>query len=214
MGVPATLRQARYRTSVLLLGCGVTLAAPQTSLLEAQVVQLRPYADVSFPTRFSFKDGTIHLRQKVGVRFGARMTLTFSQLFDVVTTVTYSPGSATLHGAGKRIELASGPHSLGAATGARYWLVPPGKNFSWEVHTGVGMVFGGRPAYEDLFESSTLSAVMGTALRYQIGRIVSLKLRVQERLFRVRFGMLDSGSSKSPFQVSFGLGLPFLESIR
>jgi hypothetical protein len=214
MDVCEGLRQARYRTGVLLLSCGVALTTIQTSLLNAQVAQLRPFADVSFPTRFSFKDGTIHVRQKVGVSFGARLTLTFSQQFDVATTVTYSPGSATLHGAGKRIELASGAHSLGAATQARYWLIPPGKKFSWELHTGVGMVFGGRPAYEELFESSTLSAVMGTALRYEIGRIVSLKLKIQERLVRLRFGAPDSGRRKSPLQVSFGLGLPFLESIR
>jgi hypothetical protein len=214
MDVCAALRQARYRTTVLLLGCGTAVAASQTSPLEAQVTQLRPFADVSFPTRFSFKDGTIHVRQKVGVSFGARLTLSFSQQFDVATTVTYSPGSATLHGAGKLIELASGAHSLGAATQARYWLIPPGKKFSWEVHTGVGMVFGGRPAYEELFESSTLSAVMGTSLRYEIGRIVSLKLKIQERLLRLRFGAQGPGRQKSPLQVSFGLGLPLLEMVR
>lgn len=214
MDVCGALRQARCRTGVLLLSCGVALTTVETSLLNAQVAQLRPFADVSFPTRFSFKDGTIHVRQKVGVSFGARLTLTFSQLFDVATTVTYSPGSATLHGAGKRIELASGAHSLGAATQARYWLIPPGKKLSWEVHTGVGMVFGGRPAYEELFESSTLGAVIGTGVRYEIGRIVSLKLKIQERLLRLRFGAPDTGSRKSPLQVSFGLGLPFLESIR
>jgi hypothetical protein len=213
MDVCAALRQARYRTGILL-SCGVPLVTAQTSRLEAQVTQFRPFADVSFPTRFSFKDGTIHVRQKVGVSFGARMTLTFSERFDVATTVSYSPGSATLHGAGKRIELASGPHSLGAASGARYWLVPPGGKFSWEVHTGVGMVFSGRPEYEELFESSTLSAVMGTALRYEIGRFVSLKLKIQERLLRLRFGTHDSGKSKSPLQISFGFGLPFLESVR
>ena len=214
MGVWATLRQSRYRAGALLLGCGVSLPAALPSPLEAQVALLRPFADVSFPTRFSFKDGTIHVRQKVGVSFGARLTLSFSQQFDVATTVSYSPGSATLHGAGKLIELASGAHSLGAATQARYWLIPPGKKFSWEVHTGVGMVFGGRPAYEELFESSTLGAVIGTGLRYEIGRIVSLKLKIQERLLRLRFGAQDSGKPKSPLQVTFGLGLPFLEALR
>jgi hypothetical protein len=214
MDVLAALRHTRYRTGVLLLGCGIPLAAAPISLLEAQVVELRPYGDVSFPTRVSFKDGTIHLRQKVGVTFGARMSMIFSQRFDVVTTVSYSPGSAILHGAGKRIELASGPHSLGVGTGARYWLIPPGGKFAWDVHSGVGLVFGGRPAYEELFESSTLGAVIGTALRYEIGRIVSLKLKIQERLLRLRFGAQESGRSKSPLQVSFALGFPILESIR
>lgn len=182
--------------------------------LQAQVVQLRPLAHVSLPTRISMSDGVIHVRQKIGVTFGARMTVTFNDRLDVVTSITYSPGYASLHGAGKRMELTSGAHSLGGSTGARYWLLPPPRNLSWEIHTGVGLVFGGQPSYEDLFESSTLSGVLGTTLRYQIGRIVSLRLRVEERLYRLRFGGRDTGGSKRPLQVSFGLGLPFLESAR
>jgi hypothetical protein len=182
--------------------------------LEAQVVQLRPVADVSFPTRFSFRDGSIHVRQRIGLTVGARMTLTFNDRFDMVTAVTYRPGYATLHGSGKRIELASGSHSLGGSTGARYWLLRPGPKLSWEMHSAFGLVFGGSPAYEDLFESSTVSAVLGSSLVYRIGRLVSLKLRLQHRLFRVHYGGGNPVSSKRPLQLSFGLGLPFLESAR
>jgi hypothetical protein len=203
----------RVRHGFLLLTCAVMMPCIGGFALEAQVLQLRPIADVSLPTRVSIRDGSIHVRQKIGVTFGARMTATFNDRLDVVTTVTYSPASATLYGSGKQMELSAGSHSLGTSTGIRYWLVPPLGNFSWELHTGVGLVLGGRPIYEDLFESSTVSAVTGTSLRYQIGRIVSLKLRVQQRLFRLRFGMPDSGG-KRPLQVTFGLGLPFLESLR
>ncbi|MFL5403923.1 MAG: hypothetical protein ACJ8BF_14030 [Gemmatimonadales bacterium] len=140
------------------------------------------------------------------------MTLVFNQRFDIVTSVTYTPGYATFHGAGKRIDIGTGSHLLTAATGARYWLLPPPRMLSWEIHTGLGMVFGGEPAYEDLFESSTVSGILGTSVRYQLGRIVSLQLRIQERLYRIRFGGLDSGSSR-PLRVTFGLGFPFLESV-
>jgi hypothetical protein len=212
--IMAIVRQLKFRHGLLFIGCAAALVGVPSSELQGQVVQLRPVADLSLPTRVSLRDGVIHVRQKVGMTFGARMTLTFSDRFDVVTAVTYSPGSATLHGAGKQIELASSGHTLGASTGARYWLRPPGGKFSWELHSGFGLVFGGQPAYEDLFESSTVSAVLGCSMVYHLGRIVSLKLRVQERLFRLRFGNLDSGRSKRPLQVSFGLGLPFLESLR
>jgi hypothetical protein len=133
----------------------------------------------------------------------------------VVTAVAYVPGYATISGAGNRVEFATGSHSLSGSTGARYWLLPPPRAFSWEIHTGVGMVFGGSRAYEELFEVSTLTGVLGTTLRYQVGRIVSLQMRVQERLYRLRFGDLsDTGSSKSPLQVRFGVGLTFLESLK
>jgi hypothetical protein len=197
--------------TVLLLGFTALMGCPPF-LLQAQVVQLRPVADVSFPTRFSLRNGTIHVQQKLGLALGARMTATFNDRFAMVTAVTYRPGYATLSGAGKRIVLASGAHSLGATTGARYWLLRPGGNLSWEMHSSLGLVFGGSPAYEDLFENSTVNAVLGSTLVYRIGRIVSLKLRLQERLLRLRFGNGAPTGSKRPFQLSFGLGLPFLES--
>jgi hypothetical protein len=205
--------RARWREGLLLIGCTTALVGSPVSLA-AQVVQLRPLANVSFPTRFSIKSGEIQVRQKVSFAVGARMTVTFNDRFDVVSTVSYSPGSATLLGAGKRIELASSAHSLGVSTGARYWLLPPPRTFSWEIHSGIGLVFGGQPVYQDLLESSTLSGVIGTTLRYQIGQIVILKLKVQERLYRVHFGSPERGSSRRPFQVSFGLSFPFLESLR
>jgi hypothetical protein len=206
----ATLLQMR---SVLrpLLGLAALISL-STSPLEAQLVELRPIAHVSLPTRISLNDGTIHLSQKVGLRFGARATLTFSNRFDVTNTVTYSPGYATLHGAGRRINVTSGSHSLAGSSMARYWLRPRDGALSWEVHTGLGIVFGGRPSYMDLFDGSIVSAVLGTALRYQVGRIVSFTLRVQQRLLRLRLGDQD-GKGSRPFQVAFALGLPFFEKL-
>jgi hypothetical protein len=180
------------------------------SKLNAQAVQLRPQAALYLPTRISLQKGVLHVRQKIGVTVGARLTLTFNHRFDVVTGLTYMPGYATFRGAGKRIDIGAVSHSLTATTGGRYWLLPAARMLSWEIHTGLGVVFGGQPAYEDLFEGSTVSGIFGTTVRYQIGRIVSLQLRIQERLYRVRLGGRDPGTSKTPLRISFGLGLPFL----
>ena len=196
--------------TLLFLGGAAALFTPPAA--RAQLVEIRPIAGFSLPTKISLQDGTIHLRQKVGFRFGARMTLTFNNRFDITNTITYSPGYAVLHGAGERLELTSGSHSLAGATYARYWIRPPDGPLSWEAHTGLGLVFGGHPSYLDLFDGSTLNAVVGSAVRYQVGQIVSLTLRVQERLLRVRFGDQDGGGSR-PFQVALGVGLPFLEQL-
>jgi hypothetical protein len=198
----------------LVLGCAAALVCSQSSELNAQTVRLRTRASLSLPTRIAIQNQVLHVRQKVGVTVGARMTVTFTPRFDVVTGVSYVPGYAVFHGAGNRIDVATSSHLLTGSTGARYWLLPPARKLSWEVHTGFGVVFGGRPAYEDLFESSTLSGVLGTTLRYRVGHIVTLKLRVQERLYRVHFGSGEPRSSKRPFQVSSGLEFPFLESRR
>jgi hypothetical protein len=194
-----------------LLGCAAALMS-SGSELKAQEVRLRPQAGLSLPSRISLRNGELHVRQKVGVTAGARLTLIFNERFDVVTGVSYSPGYAMFRGAGKRIDFGTGPHLLTATTGARYWLLPPPRRLSWEVHTGMGVVFGGQPAYEDLFESSTVSGILGTTIRCQVGRLVTLKLRIQDRLYRVRFGRGDPGSSRPPLQVFFGLDLPFVES--
>jgi hypothetical protein len=212
MAIRATRLETRVRI-VLVLAAGAVPISFAAGPLQAQVVVVRPIASVSFPTKFSFKERTIHVSQKVGFRFGARMTLTFSDRFDVTNTFTYSPGYATLHGGGKRFALRSASHSLTGSTSARYWIRPPGRPLSWDVHTGAGMVFGGNPSYLDLFESSTLSGFLGTAVRYQLGEIVSFTVKLQQRLFRVRFGDQDGGGSR-PLQLRFGVGLPILEKLR
>jgi hypothetical protein len=210
----ATVLRMRLR-DLLLLGAGAiaTTVARQAAPLQAQIIDVRPVADVSLPTRISFRDGSIHVSQKVGLSFGARMMITFSDRFDVGGAISYSPGSATLHGVGKKIDLRSASQSLAGASSARYWIRPPGRPFSWEVHTGVGMVFGGQASYMDLLDGSTLSAVLGTAFRYQIGQLVSLTLRAQQRLLRLQFGDHEGRSSSRPFSVAFAVGFPFLEQL-
>ena len=196
----------------LNLGCAAALVCSLGSELNAQEVELRSEAGYSLPTRISTQNRVLRVWQKIGVTVGARLTLTFSKRFNVVTRVTYVPGYAMLHGAGNRFDVGTSSHLLSSTTGARYWLLPPARKLSLEVHTGVGVVFGGQPAYVDLFETSTVSGILGTTVRYQIGQIVSLHLRIQDRLYRVRFGQQEPVSSRPPLQISFGLGLPFLES--
>ena len=94
MAVRKALQGTRLRGCILLLGCGAAALVPGSDL-PAQVLQLRPVADVSLPTRFSLKNGTIHIRQKLGLTLGARMTVTFNDRFDVITAVTDSPGQAS-----------------------------------------------------------------------------------------------------------------------
>jgi len=196
----------------LYLGCAAALLCSWSSGLNAQQVQLRPQVSLSLPTRISIQNRVLHVRQKIGLTVGARVSLTFNERFDMFTGVSYMPGYIMLHGAGKKIDVGTGSHVLAGTTGARYWLLPPARMLSWEVHTALGVVFGGQPAYEDLFETSTVSGILGTTVRYQIGQIVSLHLRIQDRLYRVRFGQQEPVSSRPPLQISFGLGLPFLES--
>jgi hypothetical protein len=198
-----------------LLVCMPALGVPGTSELEAQEATFRPHVGLYLPTRISTQDGVLHIRQKIGVTVGARVTLTFSDRFDVVTGITYMPGYVALHRGGEQFDVGTSAHSLSASTGARYWLLPPSVGMlSWEVHTGLGMGTGGQVAYKDLFENAVLTGVVGTAVRYQVGQLVSLTLKVQERLCRIRLGGAALASSRSPFDVSFGLGLPFLESLR
>jgi len=207
------MRPSRSSSQRLLcLGCAATLVCLWGSELNSQQLKLRPHATLSLPTRVSLENGLLHVRQKIGMTVGARLIMTFNERFDVVTGIAYMPGVVSFHGAGRKIDVATGSHVLSGSTGARYWLLPPTRMLSWEVHTALGLVFGGQPAYEDLFESSTVSGILGTAVRYQIGQIVSLHLRIQERLYRVHFGQQEPVRSRPPLQISFGLGIPFLEA--
>jgi hypothetical protein len=209
---PSSPRSFYLFVGLLALPIVLTVGALQYSELNAQEVQFRPQAGLYLPSRMSIQHGSLQVHQKVGVTLGARLTLIFSERFGVVTGVTYIPGYATFRGAGKQIDVGTTSHLLAATAGAQYWLLPRARRLSWQVHTGFGIGFGGQPAYADLFESSTVSGVLGTTVRCQVGRIVSLRLRVQDRLYRVRFGGRNPGSSRPPLQISFGLSLPFVES--
>ena len=157
----------------------------------------------------SIQKGQLHVSQRIGVAVGARLIISFNRRFDAVTGVSYSPGYAMVRGAANRFSVITGAHVLSAASEVRYWLRPLGRRLSWEVHTGVGIVFGSEPAYQDLFESSTVSGIIGTTVRYRIGRIVGLRVRIQDRLYRVGFGNRSTGRPSSPLRLSFGLDLPF-----
>jgi hypothetical protein len=209
VGTPQALKSA-----ITLLSIAAALIGNRASELSAQEVHLRPQAGLYLPTKVSIQNGVLHIRQKVGITVGARLTLSFNERFDVVTGVSYLPRYAMFHRAGEQFELGSGSHVLTAMTGAQYWLLPPAQVLSWEVHSGIGLVFGGQPAYDDLFATSTVTGILGTTLRYRLGEIVSLHLRVQDRIYRVRSGAGEPGRPRPPLQVSFGLGFPFLESIR
>ncbi len=75
------------------------------------------------------------------------------------------------------------------------------------------MAFGGKPSYLDLFESSTLNAVLGSSVRYRVGHSVSFNVKVQHRLLKLRFGEQDSRTSP-PLRMTFGVGFPILERLR
>ncbi|HEY8197426.1 MAG TPA: hypothetical protein VIG04_10630 [Gemmatimonadales bacterium] len=211
MAIRPMLRQTRVRAQ-WLLGPGAAAIFLAAVPLQAQTIAVRPIADLSFPTKFSLQDGSLRVSQKVGFRVGARMTLTFSDRFDVVNAVSYSPGYVTLHGAAEQVDLTGGSHSIAGSTAARYWIRPPGGPLSWQVHTGVGMAIGGKPSYLDLFESSTLSAVLGTTVRYQVGQLVSFTVKLQHRLLTIRSGA-PGGSNSRPLQMRFGVGFPILDRI-
>jgi hypothetical protein len=203
----------RFRRAGAVLGWAALLACSGTSPLNAQQVRLLTHAALSRPTRMSIKNGQLHVSQRIGVVVGARLIVSFNPRFDAVTGVSYSPGYAQLQGAGSGFSVITGGQVLNAASEARYWLKPLGRTLSWEVHTGVGVVFGGQPAYQDLFQSSTVTAIVGTTVRYQIGGIVGLRVRIQDRLYRVGFGDRRAGSSSSPLQFSFGFNLPFFRPL-
>ena len=113
----------------------------------------------------------------------------------------WSPGSATvrdivLHAAGRPIDVATGSHLLTATADARCWLLPR-RGGSRGRFLPVSGVFGGQLAYKDLFESSTVSGIVGTMMHYQMGRVVGFRLRVQDRLYRLRFGGHLASRSKT-----------------
>ncbi|MFL5461810.1 MAG: hypothetical protein ACJ8AY_14080, partial [Gemmatimonadales bacterium] len=97
MAIRATLLGRRVR-GLLLLGAAAGLISATAVPLEAQQIEVRPITKFSLPTKFSLQDGTLHVSQRVGFRFGVQMNARFNDRFDVTSAVTYSPGYATVSG--------------------------------------------------------------------------------------------------------------------
>ena len=211
MAIRARLLGTRVR-GLLLLGAAAGLISATAVPLESQQIEVRPIAKFSLPTKFSLQDGTLNVSQRVGFRFGAQMNVRFNERFDVTNAVTYSPGYATVSGSTKQVQVSSGAQSLAGVTAARYWLRPRDLPLAWEVHSGVGLVFGGQPSYMELLDGSTMTASVGTSVRYRFRQLVSLSVRVEQRVLRHQFGDQLARSSR-PFRVALGVGLPFLDRI-
>ena len=211
MAIRARLLGTRVR-GLLLLGAAAGLISATAVPLESQQIEVRPIAKFSLPTKFSLRDGTLNVSQRVGFRFGAQMNVRFNERFDVTNAVTYSPGYATVSGSTKQVQVSSGAQSLAGGTAARYWLRPRDLPLAWEVHSGVGLVFGGQPSYMELLDGSTMTASVGTSVRYRFRQLVSLSVRLEQRVLRLQFGDQLGGTSR-PFRVAFGVGLPFLDRI-
>lgn len=188
---------------VLLVGLG----AP----LHGQQVQFRQQTRLILPTRFSIQNGVLDLQQKIGVSLGARLNLNFSPRLSVSTGVGYIPGYATLRATGRQVALLTGNQLVTAGTRVMYWLVPADRPISWEIHSGIGIASGGE-RYRDLFERATFSAMVGTAVYWQIGQLVRLSLRVQERLYRAQLAGAGPSTGGKPFRVAVGVGFPFLQN--
>ena len=193
---------------MVLLGVLACLVCSRPDPLQGQRLELRPLVGLELPTSVSLRRDGLQVRQKLSAFVGARLDAIWSSRFDVVTELRYAPGSAVLRGTSNDIELGTSAHLLSLATRARYWLLPPAGRFAWEVHTGVGTVFGGTREFGGLFRRSLLSGVLGTVLRCRVVRQVSIEVQVQQRLFRVYLAGEDPGSSRRPLRVSFGIGLP------
>ncbi len=74
MAIRATLLGTRVQW-LLLLGAAAGLISASAVPLEAQQIEVRPIAKFSLPTKFSLHDGTLHVSQRVGFRFGAQMNV-------------------------------------------------------------------------------------------------------------------------------------------
>lgn len=209
-GAPRQVR-APLRDAVLGVVCAGALVWGASSRLSGQEVQFRQRAGLYLPTRLSIQNGVLDLQQKIGLTVGARLTLAFNPRFSLATGLTYIPGYAVLRAAGQQFSIATGSHLLTASMGAIYWLLPRGKRVSWEIHSGLAMASGGKN-YEQLLQGSTLSGVLGTMLRWEIGRLVSLRIRIQERLYRFRWGSGGSPGAGKPLRISFGVGFPLLQT--
>lgn len=183
--------------AVVILALLAGLLCTRPASLQGQRLELRPTSGLQSPTRFSLRGDGPHVGQKFSVFVGARLALLWSSRLDVVSELRYIPGTAVLRGTAQGIALGTTAHLLSLTTRVRYWLLPPTRRLAWEIHSGVAAAFGGTQEFGDLFHHSMGDGVIGTVLRCQVLRRVSVQVQLQDYL-----------RSYKPLRISFGVGLP------
>lgn len=190
--------------------CSFGLAVLSAVPAVAQRVSLSPTIGVYIPTSELVKAANgEEFKQEIGLAVGGRLGLDFSPRFGILTSVAYVPSDLrfTLN----QTETKTDANLLFGTARATLYVVPTTSPVWLSLNAGASLVKRGGDAYEGVEDKSDIGGVVGTAVGFNLGGMLSFYVTAEDHIYGTTFvdpGTLEEKRTQHDVQLAVGFGVP------
>jgi hypothetical protein len=176
----------------------------------AQRVSLSPTIGVYIPTSELIKAANgQEFKQEIALAVGGRLGVNFSRRFGVVTSVTYVPSS--LRFTFNQNETKTDANLLFGTARATVYVIPTTSPVWLNLNAGASLVKRGGAAYDSLADKTDIGGVVGTAVGFNLGSLLSFYVAAEDYIYGTTFvesGTLEEKRTQNDIQLAVGFGVP------
>jgi hypothetical protein len=176
----------------------------------AQRVSLSPTIGVYIPTSELLKAANgQEFKQEIGLAVGGRLGLDFSPRFGIVTSVSYVPSS--LRFTFNQTETKTDANLLFGTARATLYVIPTTNPVWFNLNGGASLVKRGGTAYETAEDKTDVGGVVGTAVGFNLGSLLSFYVAAEDYIYGTSFVDAATGEEKrtqNDVQIALGFGVP------
>jgi hypothetical protein len=177
----------------------------------AQKVSLSPTIGVYFPTSELIKAANgDQFKQEVGLAVGGRLGFLFGPRFGLTTTVTYVPSDL-------KLDLATGEqvkdkaNLLFGSARATFFVLPLTSPVWLSLSGGGSYIRRSGPAYEGVSDKDDFGGVVGAAVGFHLGSVLSLFVSADDYIYGTRIdetSLATDKTTQNDVHLSLGFGFP------
>jgi hypothetical protein len=176
----------------------------------AQRVSLSPTIGVYIPTSELIKAANgQEFKQEIALAVGGRLGVNFSRRLGVVTSVTYVPSS--LRFTFNQNETKTDANLLFGTARATVYVIPTTSPVWLNLNAGASLVKRGGAAYDSLADKTDIGGVVGTAVGFNLGSLLSFYVAAEDYIYGTTFvesGTLEEKRTQNDIQLAVGFGVP------
>jgi len=190
-----------------LCALAITLAARPAA---AQRVSISPTIGIYIPTSevVNAVSGE-EFKQEIALAVGGRLGLTLSPRFGIETSVSYVPSNLRL--TLDDSETTTAANLLFGTARATLHVIPWTQPVWLSLNGGVSLVKRGGEAYEAVDDDTAVGGVVGAAVGFRLGSLLSFYVAAEDYIYGTRFQestLGDESRTQNDVQVAVGFGFP------
>ena len=187
----------------LELALAVTAAA-------AQQLSISPTIGVYIPTSELLKAANgQEFKQEIGLAVGGRLGLDFGPRFGILTSIAYVPSDLRL--TFNQAETKTDANLLFGSARATVYVIPTTSPVWLSLSGGASLIKRGGTAYEELEDKSDVGGVVGAAVGFNLGSMLSFYVTAEDYIYGTTFvesGTLEEKRTQNDLQIAVGFGVP------